>query len=67
MLEYWNNGILGKSKGQRTKKSNPFSVLLLASSIIDEVVKSPRILMIVVPAPYPVRGKLQPGARREAE
>jgi hypothetical protein len=33
---------------------------------IDEVVKSRKSLMIVIPAPYQVRGKLQPGDRREA-
>jgi bifunctional DNA-binding transcriptional regulator/antitoxin component of YhaV-PrlF toxin-antitoxin module len=33
----------------------------------NEVVKSRKTLMIVIPAPYRVRGKLQPGDRREAE
>ncbi len=34
---------------------------------IDEVIKNRKSQMIVIPAPYQVRGKLQPGDRREAE
>jgi hypothetical protein len=40
---------------------------LLNFPLFNEVARSQESLISVIPAPYQVRGKLQPGDRREAE
>jgi hypothetical protein len=55
------------SNNKKIRVTECWSIGALKDSIIDGLVKSFFCPISVIPAPYQVRGKLQPGDRREAE